>query len=176
MVFGILIGTEEEITWLNFEPIQWNVVGYGPLQLFGHLITDTKIFPIRSMPLSWLKYRWNLINNISQNLLKPEPWNLANRLVLKSRWPDYFLNKFWKLHHELWPFVSLGNFYIACFLMHSTMSELCMLGFLIFHIWIPHEKIADTYIFPIRIMPLSWVLAFWKKLDEIFSAKYLKNC
>ena len=25
MIFGILIGIEEEITWLNFEPIKWNV-------------------------------------------------------------------------------------------------------------------------------------------------------
>ena len=33
------------------------------------------------------KYRWNLVSKISQKLLKLEPWNLVNRLVLMSRWP-----------------------------------------------------------------------------------------
>ena len=33
------------------------------------------------------------------------------------------------------------------FLVHSITSEPCMLGFLKFHIWIPHEKIADTSFF-----------------------------
>ena len=39
------------------------------------------------------------------------------------------------------------HFYIAHFLMHSISFELCMQGFLKFHKWIPHEKIADTYFF-----------------------------
>ena len=82
-------------------------------------IADTYLFLIRIMPLSWVmalwkKYGWNLVSKISQKLLKLEPWNLVNRLVL-SRWPDKLLNKFWKLLHELLPFITLGIFMLHTF-------------------------------------------------------------
>ena len=72
---------------------------YAPFQSYG--------------PLK--KYGWNLVSKISQKLLKLEPWNLVNRLVLMSRWPDQSLNKFWKAVLDLWPFVILGIFTLHTF-------------------------------------------------------------
>ena len=67
----------------------WNFI-YG---FFMKKIADPYFFPHHDYapflsygPLK--KYRWNLVSKISQKLLKLEPWNLVNRLVLMSRWPD----------------------------------------------------------------------------------------
>ena len=51
-----------------------------------------------------------LVSKIAQKLLKLEPWNLMNRMVVVSRWLDLLLNKFWKIFLELWLFVNLGIF------------------------------------------------------------------
>ena len=56
---------------------------------------------------------FSLVSKISQKLLKLEPWNLMNRLVVMSRWPDKLLNKFWKILHELWPFVIMDIFTLS---------------------------------------------------------------
>ena len=42
---------------------------------------------------------------------------------------------------------NFGHIYVAHFLMHRISFELCKLGFWNFYLWIPHEKIADTYFF-----------------------------
>ena len=42
---------------------------------------------------------------------------------------------------------NFGHFYVAHFLMHSISFELVRARVLKFHIWITHEKIADTYFF-----------------------------
>ena len=61
------------------------------------------------------------------------------------------------------------------FLMHDTTSEPCMLGFLKFHIWIPQDKITDTYfVFLSGLCPFPELWPLEKKLNEILSAKYLK--
>ena len=59
------------------------------------------------------KNGWNLVSKISKKLLKLEPWNLMNRLVVMSRLPDYILSKFWKICLELWPFEILGIFTLS---------------------------------------------------------------
>ena len=61
--------------------------------IFHDKIAAMYFFPISIMPLTWVmalwkKYGWNFVSKISQKLLKLEPWNLVNRLVLMSRWPD----------------------------------------------------------------------------------------
>ena len=65
----------------------WNFI-----KILHEKIADLYFFSIRIMPLSWVmalwkKYGWILVNKIWQKLLKLEPWNLVNRLVLMSRWP-----------------------------------------------------------------------------------------
>ena len=60
------------------------------------------------------------------------------------------------------------------FLMHSITSEPCMLGFWNFIYGFFMKKYLICF-FPIAIMPLSWVMALWKKMGEILSAKYLKS-
>ena len=47
------------------------------------------------------------VSKISQKALELEPSNLMNKL---SRQPDELLKKFWKILHELWPFVIWGIF------------------------------------------------------------------
>ena len=47
-------------------------------------------------------------------------------------------------------------------LMHSITAELCMLGVLKFHIWIVHEKIAETYFFPSGLCPFLELWPFEK--------------
>ena len=54
-----------------------------------------------------------LVSKISQKLLELEPWNLVNGFVVMSRWSDELLKKFWKILHELWPFVILGIFILS---------------------------------------------------------------
>ena len=62
--------------WILHEKNSWPVFfshqDYAPFLSYG--------------PLK--KYRWNLVSKISQKLLKLELWNLVNRLVLMTRWPD----------------------------------------------------------------------------------------
>ena len=62
--------------------------------------------------LPFEKYGYSLVSKISKKLFKLEPWNLINRLVVIRR-PDKILNKFWKILHELWPFVILGIFTLS---------------------------------------------------------------
>ena len=58
------------------------------------------------------------------------------------------------------------------FLMHSVTS---MHGRILkFHIWIPHDKIADIF-FLVRIIPFPELGPLEKKLNEMLSAKDLKN-
>ena len=50
--------------------------------LSGVLRYHTELWPFEK------KYGWNLVSKLPQKLLKLEPWNLVNRLVLMSRWSD----------------------------------------------------------------------------------------
>ena len=72
---------------------------------------------------------------------------------------------------------NFGHFYIACFLMHSITFERAWLHARVFkfHVWIPHEKIADSCFFshPDYAPFLSYGPS--KKLNEILAAKYLQN-
>ena len=45
-----------------------------------------------------------------------------------------------------------------------------------FHTWIPHGKIADQYVFIVRVVSPSGVMPLCKNQDEILSARYLENC
>ena len=49
----------------------------------------------------------------------------------------------------------------SCFLVHSITLELCMLLFYFSYRFLM-KKIADTYLFLDRIMPLSWIMTLWK--------------
>ena len=97
--------------------------------------------------------------------------------------------------------IASGTFVHACVHLSVRVSVRyafwCKGKVLKFHVWIPHEKIADTYFFfprqdyapflsyekiadtyfffPVRIMPLSWVMALWRNMGGILSARYLKN-
>ena len=62
---------------------------------------------------------------------------------------------------------------LSRFLIHSITLEMCMLLFWL--IWIPHEKIADTYFSLDRVMPLFLSYGPWKNMDEILSARYIKK-
>ena len=88
------------IVILSILPCQQNIsktVGATALTL-GELIV-----------MALCKYgHFPLFSKISLKLYKLEPLNLMNRLVVISRWPDWLLNKFWKILHELWPFVILS--------------------------------------------------------------------
>ena len=78
--------------YYNFRTVNATVLKF--LILIPHeKIADTYFFswqdyaPFLSYgPLK--KYGWNLVSKISQKLLKLEPWNLMNRLVVMSRQPD----------------------------------------------------------------------------------------
>ena len=61
----------------------------------------------------------------------------------------------------------------ACFLMHNIWTV--HVRVLKFQIWIPHEKIADTYFFPSGLCPFPELWPFEKHMGEILSVKYLKN-
>ena len=120
------------------------------------------------------KYGWILVSKMSQKLLKLEPWNLRNRLVAMSN----DLINFW-INSEKY-FLSYGPLSFWAFLhctLFDALHKFCTVHVRVlkFHIWILHEKIADTYVFLIRIVPFSWVMAHWKNMDEILSAKYLKK-
>ena len=63
---------------------------------------------------------------------------------------------------------NFGHFYFAHFLMHSMFWTLHA-RFLKFHIWIPHEKIADTYFFLVMALWKMWIescqQAIWKTVE-----------
>ena len=42
-----------------------------------------------------------------------------------------------------------------------------------FHTWIPHEKIADLYLFLVRVISLTGVIPLWNNQNGILSARYL---
>ena len=45
-----------------------------------------------------------------------------------------------------------------------------------FHIWIPHEKIAEhVFFFLVWVISLSGVMPFWKNQNEIWCMPYLMN-
>ena len=68
-----------------------------------------------------------------------------------------------------------GHFYIAHFLMSSINFELCMLGFFKFHLWIPHEKIADTYFCLLGLFPFPDLCPFEKRMNELFQQNISKT-
>ena len=89
----------------------------------------------------------SLVNKISQKLLKLEPWNLMNRLVAMSRWPDYAPSFEWNwwgilfcLHLSIRLFVRSSSFFCACLILRTLHARV-----LKFYIWVPNEKIADPY-------------------------------
>ena len=128
----------------------------------------------------------NLTKLLANMMLNFLSWNMANALIL-------WLRNCWYICHYYAPnFEEVGGAYCfwevcACvrpsvhasvryaFWWHSITSEPCMLGFWNFIYGVFMKKIIDTYFFPIRIMPLSWVMALWKNIDGILSAKYLKS-
>ena len=59
------------------------------------------------------KYGCNLVSKISQKLLKLEPWNLMNRLVVMTRQPDLLLRKFWKNTSWVMALCNFGHFYLV---------------------------------------------------------------
>ena len=67
-------------------------------------------------------------------------------------------------------------FRLSRFLMHTISYEPCIK----FHIWIPHEKIADLHFF-FNLFSCPSYVPFWsyvskkKKLNEILSARCLKK-
>ena len=100
----------------------------------------------------------SLVNKISQKLLKLEPWNLMNRLVVMSRWPDYAPSFEWNwwgilfcLHLSIRLFVRSSSFFCACHILRTLHARV-----LKFYIWVPNEKIADPYFYLEKY--LSWVL------------------
>ena len=71
---------------------------------------------------------------------------------------------------------NFGNFYIAHFLMHSITVHARVL---IFHIWIPHEKIADTYFFSYQnseLWPFEkiWMESCQQTVSKTIEARALK--
>ena len=89
----------------------------------------------------------SLVNKIFQKLLKLEPWNLMNRLVVMSRWPDYAPSFEWNwlgilfcLHLSIRLFVRSSSFFCACHILRTLHARV-----LKFYIWVPNEKIADPY-------------------------------
>ena len=89
----------------------------------------------------------SLVSRNSQKLLKLEPWNLKNRLVVRSKWPDYapisneilmghiILPSF--VHPSVCPLVTLFG---ACHILRTLHARV-----LKFYIWVLNEKIADLY-------------------------------
>ena len=108
-------------------------------------------FSIRIMPLSWvMALSKNMYEILSAKYLK-SCWSES----LETWWIDWYwwiddLINFWiKILTITWWVMALynfGHFYFAHFLMHSMFWTLHA-RVLKFHIWIPHEKIADTYFF-----------------------------
>ena len=54
------------------------------------------------------------------------------------------------------------------FLMYSITLEPCMLLFWKLLIWVPHEKIADTYFFLTGLCPFPELWLFQKNLDAFY--------
>ena len=108
----------------------------------------------------------SLVNKISQKLLKLEPWNLMNRLVAMSRWPDYAPSFEWNwwgilfcLHLSIRLFVRSSSFFCACHILRTLHARV-----LKFYIWVPNEKIADPY-FVSCLACLFKVMPLWKKSE-----------
>ena len=108
----------------------------------------------------------SLVNKISQKLLKLEPWNLMNRLVAMSRWPDYAPSFEWNwwgilfcLHLSIRLFVRSSSFFCACHILRTLHGRV-----LKFYIWVPNEKIADQY-FVSCLACLFKVMPLWKKSE-----------
>ena len=108
----------------------------------------------------------SLVNKISQKLLKLEPWNLMNRLVAMSRWPDYAPSFEWNwwgilfcLHLSVRLFVRSSSFFCACHILRTLHARV-----LKFYIWVPNEKIADPY-FVSCLACLFKVMPLWKKSE-----------
>ena len=108
----------------------------------------------------------SLVNKISQKLLKLEPWNLMNRLVAMSRWPDYAPSFEWNwwgilfcLHLSIRLFVRSSSVFCACHIIRTLHARV-----LKFYIWVPNEKIVDTY-FVSCLACLFKVMPLWKKSE-----------
>ena len=108
----------------------------------------------------------SLVNKISQKLLKLEPWNLMNRLVAMSRWPDYAPSFEWNwwgilfcLHLSIRLFVRSSSFFCACHILRTLHARV-----LKFYIWVPNAKIADPY-FVSCLACLFKVMPLWKKSE-----------
>ena len=50
--------------------------------------------------------------------------------------------------------------------MRAISYKQCMLRFLKFHIWIPHEKVADTCFYLVLVTSLSGVMPLRKNQNE----------
>ena len=108
----------------------------------------------------------SLVNKISQKLLQLESWNLMNRLVVMSRWPDYAPSFEWNwwgilfsLHLSIRLFVRSSSFFCACHILRTLHARV-----LKFYIWVPNEKIADPY-FVSCLACLFKVMPLWKKSE-----------
>ena len=108
----------------------------------------------------------SLVNKISQKLLQLEPWNLMNRLVVMSRWPDYAPSFEWNwwgilfcLHLSIRLFVRSSSFFCACHILRTLHARV-----LKFYIWVSNEKIADPY-FVSCLACLFKVMPLWKKSE-----------
>ena len=82
----------------------------------------------------------SLVSKISQKLLKLEPWNLMNRLVAMSRWPDYAPSFEWNWWGILFclhfPSVCLFvKLFCACHILRTLWARV-----LKFYIWVPNKK------------------------------------
>ena len=118
----------------------------------------------------------SLVNKVSQKLLKLEPWNLMNRLVAMSRWPDYAPSFEWNwwgilfcLHLSIRLFVRSSSFFCACHILRTLHARV-----LKFYIWVPNEKIADPY-FVSCLACLFKVMPLWKKSELNLWARYLEK-
>ena len=75
---------------------------------------------------------------------------------------------------ELWPFAISGHLMFLLYCAQHKFRNMYA-NVLKFQIWIPHEKIGDSYFFLIRTISHFRVISLLKSNIEISLARYLKR-